>query len=279
VSGTNLAAAFGVGAAASWGGGDFVGGLATRRAGALYVVPLSRVSGIAVQVALALVLREHRPAFAALAWATAAGAAGAVGLAAFYRSLAVGQMGVNAPLTAVLSASFPVLVGATSQGVPTFVRSLGFALALAGVWCLSRSPGAAGRPRGLGLAVLAGFAFGAFFVLIAQVRGPSVFWPLVVATTAALAVLLALALAGGRGAPPARQIVGLALLAGAFDAGGNACFLLAAHAGRLDVAAVLASLYPAVTTLLAALVLKERLTRTQTLGVAAALVAMPLIAG
>jgi drug/metabolite transporter (DMT)-like permease len=110
------------------------------------------------------------------------------------------------------------------------------------------------------------------------VRGPSIFWPLAVATTTALLVMAGLSAIRRQPLFPPRGVIGIALLAGILDAGGNACFVLAAHAGRVDVAAVLGSLYPAFTVLLARIVLDERLTRTQTAGLITAIAALPLIA-
>ncbi|HLJ61566.1 MAG TPA: DMT family transporter [bacterium] len=273
------AATFGLASAVSWGGGDFSGGFSARRANVLSVAPLSRVTGIAAQITLALIFREHAPSSAAVAWAVAAGVSGSIGLVALYRSLAVGKMGVNSPLTAVLAASFPVLFAALFQGMPPAVRLGGFALALGGVWCLSRPVGRAGRPHGLGLAALAGVAFGGFYLLISQVHGPSVFWPLAVSTGTSLVVMVGLAVASHQTLRVPRGVIGISLLAGVLDAGGNACFVLAAHAGRVDVAAVLGSLYPAFTALLARAVLREHLTRTQTAGIVAAVASLPLIAG
>ena len=277
MSGSELAAAFGLASAASWGGGDFSGGLAARRADASVVAGVSRAVGLSVQIALALVVFEPAPPIHAVAWAVAAGVAGSVGLAALYRSLAIGRMGVNSPLTAVLAASLPVLVGALSQGLPSGLRVVGFGVALAGVWCLSRPEGVTGPPRGLGLALLAGLGFGGFYVLIAQVHGASVFWPLAASTGTSLIVLLTPALARRRAWFAAPGALPISLLAGTLDAGGNIFFVLSAHGGRLDVAAVLASLYPAVTVLMARLVLKEHLNRIQAVGIGATLAAIPLI--
>ena len=134
------------------------------------------------------------------------------------------------------------------------------------------------RPRGLGLAALAGLGFGGFYVLISQIRGPSVFWPLAVSTTTALLLMAGLTAVLRQPLCPPRGVIGITLLSGILDAGGNGCFLLAAHAGRVDVAAVLGSLYPAFTVVLARVVLDERLTRTQTAGLIAAIAALPLIA-
>jgi drug/metabolite transporter (DMT)-like permease len=278
VIGAELAATFGLLSAASWGGGDFSGGLSARRASVLTVGPISRAAGVAVQVCLAMAFGEHSPSHTSLAWAAAAGLSGCVGITALYRSLAVGRMGINSPLTAVLSASFPVFVAAVSQGLPGGLQILGFGLALVGVWYLSRPDVLAGQPQGLGLAVLAGLGFGGFYVLISQIRGPSIFWPLAVATGTSFLVLLVLALVRGRTLLPAGDVLPLALLAGTLDAAGGLFFLLATHFGRLDVSAVLASLYPAVTVFLARLVLRERMTSVQAVGVAAVLMAIPLIA-
>ena len=277
MSGSELSAAFGLASAASWGGGDFSGGLAARRANAFVVAGVSRAVGLSVQVGLALAVLEPAPPIRAVAWGIAAGVAGSIGLAALYRSLAIGRMGINSPLTAVLAAALPVLVAALSQGLPSGVRVVGFGLALAGVWCLSRPEDISGAPRGLGLALLAGLGFGGFYVLIAQVRGASVFWPLTASTGTSFILLLALALAGRRAWFAAPGALPISLLAGALDAGGNIFFVLAAHGGRLDVAAVLASLYPAVTVLMARLVLKEHLNRIQAVGIGATLAAIPLI--
>jgi drug/metabolite transporter (DMT)-like permease len=276
--GNLAAAAFGLAAAASWGGGGFSGGISARQASVFTVAPFSRVTGIAAQISLALALGEGAPSQASLLWAAAAGVAGSVGLIALYQSLAVGKMGINSPLTGVLAAAFPVLVAALTLGVPPAVRLSGFALAVAGIWCLSRPAGAMQRPRGLGLAALSGLGFGGFYVLISQVRGPSVFWPLAVATATALLIMVGLSAVRRQPLRPPRRVIGVALLAGILDAGGNACFVLAAHAGRVDVAAVLGSLYPAFTVLLARVVLDERLSRTQTVGLVAAIAALPLIA-
>jgi drug/metabolite transporter (DMT)-like permease len=265
-------------AAASWGAGGFSGGLSARRASVFSVAPFSRISGIAAQISLAVALGEGIPSQTSLLYAAAAGVAGSVGLIAFYRSLAVGKMGINSALTGVLAAAFPMLVAAITLGVPPAVRLFGFALAAAGIWYLSRPGGVMQRPRGLGVATLSGLGFGSFYVLISQVRGPSVFWSLAVATGTSLLILVGLTAVSRQPLCPPREIISVALLAGIFDAGGSGCFVLAAHAGRMDVAAVLGSLYPAFTVLLARVILDERLTRTQTAGLIAAIAALPLIA-
>jgi drug/metabolite transporter (DMT)-like permease len=276
------AALLGLASAASWGAGDFSGGLAARRSPLLGVLVLGQAAGTSLIAAVALLTGEGAPPASSLAWAVAAGASGAVGLGALYRGLAVGRMAVVAPVSAVLSAAIPVAWGALSEGLPPALRMAGFALGLLGIWLVARSgdAGGAGTGRaGLGLALLAGVGFGGFLVFMHLGARGGTFWPLAAARATALALSLGSALARGRAWRPAMGALPLVLLSGALDAGGNALFVLASQAGRLDVAAVLSSMYPASTVLLAAALLGERVRWTQALGIAAALGSIALIAG
>ncbi len=237
---------------------------------------------------LAWVRSEQIPALHVLVWAGAAGVAGAVGLVALYQALAIGVMGIAAPISAVVAATMPVVFAALSEGLPTGLQFAGFALAMVAVWFVSRPAGPAlprdqKQPRGLRLATLAGIGFGGFYIFISRARTESVFWPL--AASQFITLITVLVFAGGvaltrrnGGIRLAVRAVPLMLLAGLLDAGGNAFFLLAEHAGRLDVAAVLASLYPASTVVLARLLLNERVSSTQAVGIAAALASILLIA-
>jgi drug/metabolite transporter (DMT)-like permease len=268
--------ALGLASAASWGAGDFSGGLASRRAGALGVVVGSQAVGIVLLLAMATAAGESAPAAGQVAWAVLAGGSGALGLFALYSALASGRMGIAAPVSGVVSALVPVLVGMGADGSPGALRLAGFGLALAGVWLLA-APGAgvAGAgARELALPVVAGISFGSFLVFIHRSGGPGVFWPLTAAraTSAGLVAAIGRLTAGLR--RPGRSALALTALAGALDAGGNALFALAALTGRLDVAGVLASLYPASTVALAYLVLGERLTRRQVAGAVAVLAAI-----
>jgi drug/metabolite transporter (DMT)-like permease len=157
------------------------------------------------------------------------------------------------------------------------VQVLGFGLALAGIWLLSRPEPLGGRPAGLGLALLAGLGFGTFFTLLDQIGENAVFWPLVAGRLAAVGLMVAIALTTRRPVVPANAPLKIMVLAGVLDASGNLFFLLAVQSGRLDIAAVLSSLYPAITTLLARLVTGEHMARLQLVGVAAALLAIVLI--
>jgi drug/metabolite transporter (DMT)-like permease len=278
-TGTDTASvAFGLTSAATWGIADFSGGLATRRTPVLTVVLLSQTTGLIVLTLLALASAESMPTVQDVLWGAAAGVIGQIGLFALYQAMAIGQMGIAAPLTGVLAASIPVVFGAVAQGLPDMRHLAGFALALSGVWLVSRPQGQGGRPAGLGLALLAGLGFGCFLILIAQVREHSVFWPLVAARVASISVMIGIALIRRSFAWPTKKAAPLILLAGSMDVGGNAFYVLAEQAGRIDIAGVLSSLYPATTVILALLVLREKLTRFQAIGVLIVLVAIPLIA-
>ncbi|MFL5624827.1 MAG: EamA family transporter [Ktedonobacteraceae bacterium] len=269
--------AFGLAASLSWGSGDFSGGLAARRSSVLSIVVAAHVIGLVLLIGLALAWRETFPSVIDILWGGAAGIAGTIGIVSFYRALAVGRMGITAPVTAVIAAAVPVIASAFLQGLPALLQCIGFMLALIAVWFISRPEGALGRPEGLGLALLAGVGFGSFFILISRVSPSAVFWPLAAARTSSFLFTLALVLLRRQAVFPKLSAFPLVLLAGVLDVAGNVFFVLATHVGRLDVAAILSSLYPAATVLLAWIILRERVSRWQALGILLALIAILLI--
>jgi drug/metabolite transporter (DMT)-like permease len=274
-------AVFGLSAALCWGSGDFSGGLASRRAHVASVVIAAYSVGLVLLVALALATRESFPAPADLLIGGLAGIAGVLGVLAFYSALASGKMGIAAPVSAVLTAMLPVLFSAVTAGLPAPLQVAGFALALVAIWLISRPEQAGeagtGAPRGIGSAVLAGCGFGCFFILISRVHPGATFWPLAAARLVCVVLLLIILRLRRQPILPGMAVAPLVALTGCLDAIGNAFFVLASHSGRLDVAAILSSLYPAATVLLAAIVLRERVTRVQAGGIALVLVAIPLI--
>ncbi len=269
--------AFALSAAILWGAGDFSGGLATRRAQVLSVVFGSYAIGFCVLVVLALIWSEQFPTALDLMWGGVAGLAGAMGLVAFYQALSVGRMGIVAPIAAMLSSAVPVLFGTLTEGIPGPLQLIGFVLAFIAVGLISGLGVVKGRPKGLWLALLAGLGFGSFFILISRVSHGGIFWPLASARLSSLLFLLVVILLRRQCVLPGKSVWSVVFLAGALDVAGNVFFVLATHTGRLDVAAILSSLYPAVTVLLATIILKERVTRLQTIGIVVALVAIPLI--
>ncbi len=268
---------FGLAASLFWGSGDFNGGLASRRSNASSVVIAAYAIGFVLLIALALLWKEPSPSTVDILWGALAGLAGAIGLISFYSALSIGRMGIAAPVSAILTASLPVLFSLFTAGLPTWLQLGGFILALVAIGLISRPERAKGRPEGLGLAMLAGCGFGCFFILISRVNPASTFWPLAVARFTAVLFLLFVVLLRHEPIMPKMKVAPFVILAGVLDAIGNAFFVLATHSGRLDIAAVLSSLYPAATVLLAALVLRERVTRIQGIGILLALIAVPLI--
>jgi uncharacterized membrane protein len=251
--------------------------VATKRTGPFAVVVGSQAAGACALVLLALAIGEVLPAPRNLIWCAVGGLAGAVGLLSLYRALAIGRMGVAAPVSGVLSAGLPVAAGAILEGAPGPLTLIGFALALVAVWLIAHTEGTVVRFDQLGLPVLAGVGFGLFIVVIGRQSGGAVFWPLVAARVASLLALTTIARTTRQPAWPNTSRLPVVVLAGLFDAAGNAFLVMAAQAGRLDVAAVLSSLYPAGTVLLAWWLLRERLTRWQCAGLAASLIAIALI--
>ncbi len=269
---------FALASAFVWGSGDFSGGLATRRANQFQVLAVSTFAGVVLLVVLALVRGEAMPSGPSALWAGSAGLAGALGIAGLYRALALGQAANVAPTAAVVSVALPVVYGALSEGWPGAQRLIGFTLAVAGIWLVSKSTGEADATarKALVLALLSGVGFGMFFILIARVEAGLVFTPLIVARSVSFGVAMILLLAnrvprpGLRGSP-------IAVLAGLLDTGGNVLYLLAKQYMRVDDAAVLASLYPVSTVLLAWLLLKQKVAGLQWLGAGLCLVAVVLI--
>jgi drug/metabolite transporter (DMT)-like permease len=190
----------------------------------------------------------------------------------------MGNMGLTAPVAAVLAAVIPTAYGMTLEGIPHAVALIGFLLAGIGIWLISRPEGHITRPQGLGMALIAGLGFAGFFICINRTGNSSVLWSAAHSRFASL-ILVALLVLARRGSHvlDARDAA-RALFAGALDVIGTAFFIRADQTGRFDAAVVLVSLYPAVTVLLARLFLKEHFTRWKTVGVLAALAAVPMIA-
>ena len=265
-------------AAGTWGTGDFVGGFASRRTHPIGVLLISQLTGLAGLVVLALLTHEPRPSLTIFLWGLAAGTANLVGFVSFYRALSIGKMGINAPVTAVITASIPLIYGVITQGPPRGVQMAGFAVALLGIWLLAKPDSTGVRSEGLGHAMIAGVLFSTFLILMKVAGQFTSGWPLASARLAGAIVAGGLVMARPAERAPGRSALPFAMTAGLLDSGGTIFFLPAVRHGRLDVAVVLSSLYPLATVVLARLILKERLTTIQTAGVIAALAAVPMIA-
>jgi drug/metabolite transporter (DMT)-like permease len=264
--------------AASFGASDFGGGLSTRRLPVLGVMLAVNSTGLVVALAIAALTREPGPEAGTIAVAAVGGVSGALGVLGLYRGLAVGRMGVVAPVVGVIGASLPVLVGVLSQGAPRLEAGIGIALALVAVVIISRAPSPTGSRSGIEYALLGGLGIGVVSVLIGRLPEGSVWWPLVVLKVAAVG-FIGLAIVASRRpiGVPARSVGALAVV-GLGDMAGNGFYVLATQSGRLDIAAVLSSLYPVVTVLLAIVVLREQIGRRHAVGIATAAIAVALIA-
>lgn len=292
--------------AASWGGGDFSGGMGVKAAGgstsgALRVVLVAHAASLAV-LAVVLGLRHAAlPHGAPLWWGLAAGVTAGVSLTAFYIALARGAMGASAALSGLLAAAIPAAVSSLLEGFPAPLRVAGFALAFAAIWLIAAGPSPESTHAidgslppadssltrsNLVLAVIGGVGFGIYFVALRLANPLGAFAPMALARAASLVTCAVLLLVVSlrarsrvrrRSATLTRAAVGWALGVAVLDTGGNLLFIASTRMGRLDVAAVLASLYPAGTILLAAWRLHERPTRRQLAGMAVALAAVVMI--
>ena len=251
----------------------------SRRAPLFGVVGLTQFVGVFGALAMAILLREPLPSFPDIAWAAGAGIGGMVGISCLYRGLAVGRMGVVAPVTGVLGAAIPVAFGFLTEGVPQPVAIVGIVAALVAVVLVTRAPGhGADRPSGIEWALVAGVAIGWFNICIGQFEGDSAFGLLVIIRLLQAGMMAVLIVLWRQPWRLPRDTIPKIAVVGMLDMVGNAAFILAAGVGMLAIATVLASLYPVTTVLLAIVVLHERLTRSHVAGIALTVVAIALIA-
>jgi uncharacterized membrane protein len=286
---------FALAAAVLYGSADFLGGAASRQSRALSVAALSVPVGAVVMLAAAVASGGQAPT-AGLGWAIAAGVFGAIGLMVFYAGLAAGPMSVVAPVSALVSTVLPVGVAVASGehlGLPVYV---GAAVCLMATVLVSLERGTPARTqanaaggtflgghpalRGLVYGTGAGAMFGIFFVCLRNAGTSGVFWPVCTARMANAAVVIAVAvLAGARpvGREAGSRVLAAAIGSGVLDASANLCYVLATRAGLFGIAAVLTSLYPGITVLLARVVLRERMQAVQRLGLLLAGVGVILV--
>jgi drug/metabolite transporter (DMT)-like permease len=273
-----LPAAYSLTAMGIWGASDFLGGVGARRANAFLFTAVVHLSGVLLMGSVALLTHSPFPGRTSILWSAVAGAVGGISLALFYRALAGGKMGLMAPVSAVLSAAIPTIVTAFVDGLPGYRQCLGCVVAGIGVWLISREE-ESGRPEGFGWAVVAGVGFAGFYLCVKQAGDGSPLWMMFCSRVVSFVITSLFVLLGGHVAMLERRVLSMAIVAGCFDISGSALFVRAAQAGRLDTAVVLSSLYPAVTVLLAHFFLRERFSRSKTIGMLAALAAVPLVAG
>jgi drug/metabolite transporter (DMT)-like permease len=279
-------------AAVLWGGGDFSGGMGVKQAGgtmsaALRVILFSHAVSLCVLLAVAWLRGDAFPHGAPLAWGLIAGGTAGIALACFYVALSRGAMGASAALSGLLAAAIPAAVSVAEEGSPGLLRLAGFVVAGMAIWLIAAGPNPEAKAADRGtfwLAVVGGVGFGVYFVALKFAGSAGVIWPLATARLGSLTVCSLLvggmslrAKAGEVKVRLTRAVVAWAMGAVLLDTSGNLLFIAATRAGRLDVAAVLASLYPASTILLAAWTLHERPTRRQGVGMMVAAAAVVMI--
>jgi drug/metabolite transporter (DMT)-like permease len=275
------AVALGLASSLAWGFADFFGGLQSRRRPLLAVLVVTQTAGFALAIVIVALRAEGPPAMGSwLAWAAGGSLFGLAGLAAFYRGLATGNMGVVAPISSA-AAVIPLIVGLASGERPGAVQAVGVALAIAGVVLASREQSEmdAGRrvAAGAGLAIVAAIGFGSFFVAMDRASDADALWAILVARAASVALLWPIALATRTQIPRAASDLKLLVPIGLLDTTANLLYALATTQGLLSIVAVLASVYPVVTVLLARFVLHERLHVIQRVGAVGALAGAALI--
>lgn len=276
---SGAAAGLGLLAAATWGGSDFAGGWGARRSSPVLITAAGQVISLAALLVVCFGLRIPIPPTRFLVYGAIGGFEGAFALAIFYRALAMGAMGLTAALTGLLTALVPVLFELFHTGWPGGLTSAGLAAGLIAIWLIAQSPentGAGTPHKALLLGACAGVGFGAQLVLFKMAAAGGVLWALTSGRVAgSAAILLVVMLAPSRGQRRGFWIPGI--VSGALDSTGNLFYMMASQLGRLDAAAVISSMYPAGTILLAGVILRERPTTRQVAGMGLALAAVALL--
>lgn len=265
-------------AALSWGAGDFFGGFASRKMNQFQVIVLTTFSSLLFLILFSIIWAENLPSSRDIIIAMLAGISGTLGLAALFKGLTLGNSALVASTAGVIGAIIPTLIGILIEGLPSPTTLTGFVLSIVGIWLVSRPKEETKHitQKGLRLAGLAGIGFGGFLALIAQIEGEQIFTPLIFSKSASL--ILALLLIRFQKLPfPSPVQSPMAIWSGLLDTGGNILYMFATNAIRLDIAALLSSLYPAATVVLFGMILKERISWKQWTGAITCIAAIMLI--
>jgi drug/metabolite transporter (DMT)-like permease len=274
--------------AACYGVADFLGGLTSKRASTLAIVVVSQFSGLVFLLVVLPLLPAASPLRADYLWGAFAGLTGGSGVALLYRALAIGVMAIVAPTTAVCAVAVPVLAAIASGERPGLVTIGGIALAIAAIALVSRPHNAepsserhdsrtGSRATAFSLALASGVVIGFFFLALARTSDQAGLWPLVTARIVSVSLFAAMGLLASESLRLPAGIRRTVVAGGVLDMLANFLYLIATRSGPLSVVVTLASLYPASTVLLARVMLHERLSRLQWLGVLCAMVAVLMI--
>jgi uncharacterized membrane protein len=272
--------------AACYGAADFLGGLTSKRANTLAIVVVSQLAGLLLLLIAFPFLPASSPGTMDYVWGAVAGLTGGIGVALLYRALAIGVMAVVAPTTAVCAVVIPVLVAVGLGERPSLVAVAGIVLAIIAIALVSQSdhpePVLHQERSGSGasaftLALLSGVAIGFFFVALARTSAEAGLWPLVVARAVSVSLFAIMAVLASQSLRLWGSTLGIVIAGGSLDMIANLLYMIATRSGSLSVVVTLASLYPASTVLLARVVLHERLSRRQWIGIVCAMIAVMAI--
>lgn len=267
-------------ASLSWGIADFGGGLGARRTQLVWVLVVSQLAGLGLVGTMYLATQPHPPTGRELAWGVFAGAMGVVGLAAFYRALAVGSMGVVGPISAT-GAIVPIAFGLARGERPSVLQAVGIIVTVIGVIAASLEPLPEGAGRklatGAGFSLVAALGFGCSILGLNRVSQAGVVWGTLTLRLTVVPIVLVAALLTRPSAAKLRPILPLLIATGLFDTGANLLYGASSRHGLISVVSVLGTLYPVVLVVLAYFVLHERISRLQLVGVALALTGVALI--
>lgn len=277
---TLTAILFGIASALTWGAGDFAGGIASKRSSPYAVVIWGDIVGMTVVSVLAWAVGDPLPSWGSVVYILLSSFCGAIGIIILYRALAGGQMSIAAPVSALMAAVIPVFVGVVVDGWPKWLTMLGVVMALVAIWRVARTEHE-GVHRihwaDVRMPLLAGVLFGLFFIFMHQASSESVLWPAVFLRVSSAILLAVIALFTRSSFAIPRTQWWLIVFVGIFDIAGNIFYVLSAQTGRMDIAAVIGSLYPGMTVALAWLILKEKISVWQMAGIALALTAIVMI--
>jgi drug/metabolite transporter (DMT)-like permease len=269
-----------ISSALAYGTADFVGGVGSRRHSSWQVVLIGQAAGALVLFAAGLALAGS-PTAPDFAWAVLAGVGSATGSIFLFRGLARGRMGLVAPISAVGAAALPILVGVALGERPSWLVWVGFLAAFPGIWLVSReaTPDRPAENRGaLVDGAVAGAGFGILFIALAQISEHAGLLPLAANQLTGASLTLVVAIGLKQDWRPQRTVVGWGTASGVLGALGTFAFMLATGSTSLGIAAVLASLYPAVTVMLAATILGERIVGGQRAGIGICTIAIAALA-
>lgn len=271
---------FGALSALIWGACDFSGGIASRRTGPYRAVFYGEAFGLFLLFGTAAFFREAPTSWDKILLSAASGIFGGAGALILYSAMGRGQMSIAAPVSALFTATLPVAASAIIEGFPVPLKLVGFVIALIAIWMVAQSAGQKSqlsRLSDLRLPLISGLCFGVYFILLHQATRETILWPLMISRFVGTLTVTVFMLARRDSWQVERPVWPFIALNGALDIGGNIFYILAGQNGRLDIAAVLSSLYPGATVLLAWLILKERISNLQKLGIFTALIAIVLM--